>query len=43
MISLVINISHEVTNGVVLKVNENMGASYINLNDLSITQIEGYS
>lgn len=37
MISMVINISQEVTNGVALKGDETIGKSYANLNDLSIT------
>lgn len=37
MISVVINISQEVANGMALKGDETIGKSYANLNDLSIT------
>lgn len=37
MISMAINISQEVANGVALKGDETIGKSYANLNDLSIT------
>ena len=37
MISIVINISQEVANGMALKGDETIGKSYANLNDLSIT------
>lgn len=37
MISMVINISQEVANGMALKGDETIGKSYANFNDLSIT------